>query len=340
LPILLQNIYIENMPRKPRIFVAGAVHHVMARGIDGKDIFADDEDRQLFLSYLSAGIFRLGYRCYAWTLMPNHYHLLLRANEKPLWQLMRPLNSNYGLHFNRKYQRRGYLFQDRYRSIVTQDQNYVEELVRYIHLNPIRAGLCTDLDELEEYAWSGHRVLLGRNNCDFQDTKDVLRRFGADLREARAAYRWYLDRGLQDSKDLLNIIRESNDGRASIHNTGSWIIGDREFVSKALTEDKLNRARLKRYAAMGWNSEKLCVEVARFMGVEVKQILRRSRGGAGSAARKVFGYVGYRLLGIPVKELANYLGICGPSLSEILDEGENIAKERGIDNLLSYLRPW
>ena len=327
------------MSRKPRIFVPGAVHHVMARGIDGKDIFSDEEDRQRFLLYLSSGIFRSGYRCYAWALMSNHYHLLLRASEIPLWRLMRPLNSHYGQHFNRKYQRRGYLFQDRYHSIVTQDQNYVEELVRYIHLNPVRAGLCADLNDLDAYAWSGHKFLMGRGECDFQDTKAVLRRFGADVREARAAYRWYLERGLQDSGELLTRIRESNDDRRSIHHTGSWVIGDQEFVARALTEDTLSRARLKRYTLEGWNPEKLCVEVARHIGIEVRQMLRRSRGGERSAARKVFGYVGNRLLGMPVVELARYLGVSGATVSIHLDEGETIARERGIDNLFSISVP-
>ena len=90
----------------------------MARGIEGREIFAVDED-------------------YAWVLMSNHYHLLLRSSDEPIGTMMRRLNSRYARYFSKKYNRRGYLFQDRYKSIATQDQNYIEELVRYIHLNPV-----------------------------------------------------------------------------------------------------------------------------------------------------------------------------------------------------------
>ena len=122
------------MARKARIHVPGVIQHIMSRGIEGKDIFADDEDRTTFLHILSESLSIAGHRCYAWVLLPNHYHLLLRSSEEPLGIMMCRLNSTYARYFSIKYNRRGYLFQDRYKSITTQDQNYVEELVRYIHL--------------------------------------------------------------------------------------------------------------------------------------------------------------------------------------------------------------
>ena len=139
------------MPRKARITVPGVVHHIMARGIDGRNIFIDNDDREMFLGLLGTGIHKNGYKCYAWTLMDNHYHLLLRISENPLAKMMRRLNSTYARYYNARYKRKGYLFQDRFKSIASQDQNYIEELVRYIHLNPIRAGICGTMKELEQY---------------------------------------------------------------------------------------------------------------------------------------------------------------------------------------------
>ena len=150
------------MPRKPRLSVPGALHHVMARGIEGRPIFKSDEDRLKFLSLLAHGIAKSGFKCYAWVLMENHYHLLLRANEMPLSSFMRPLNSRYAHWFRKKSQSRGYLFQDRFKSIATQDQGYIEQLVRYIHLNPLRAGICRTIAELDRYPWSGHSALVGK----------------------------------------------------------------------------------------------------------------------------------------------------------------------------------
>jgi len=128
------------MPTKKRIVVPGAIAHIMARGIDGRIIFKDDDDRSCFLSLLSESMVKTGYRCYGWVLMNNHYHLVVRCNDNSLDELMRTMNSRYAKYFNRKYTRRGYLFQDRFKSIITQDQHYLEELIRYVHLNPIRDG--------------------------------------------------------------------------------------------------------------------------------------------------------------------------------------------------------
>lgn len=101
--------------------------------------------------------------------MDNHYHLILRINEFPLGEFMRLLNGVYAQYFRKETKMRGYLFQDRYKSIVTQDQHYIEEMVRYVHLNPLRAGICTDLEELNKYKWCGHSVVMGESKWDVQN---------------------------------------------------------------------------------------------------------------------------------------------------------------------------
>ena len=131
------------MPRKARIIVPVAIHHIMARGNEGKKIFLIDDDRYFFLNNLEHQIQQSGYLLYAWCLMDNHYHLLLRVNEYPPGNFMRQVNGRYVQYFRKKTKTRGYFFQDSYKSIVSQDQYYIEQMVRYIHLNPIRAGICT-----------------------------------------------------------------------------------------------------------------------------------------------------------------------------------------------------
>jgi putative transposase len=124
--------------------------------------------------------------------MMNHYHVLLRANEFPLFSLLRPLNSKYARWFRKKNKSRGYLFQDRFKSLATQDQGYIEELVRYIHLNPVRAGVCATLDELDRFPWCSHAVYIGKRKQTFEDTKAVLKRFGHDSDVALRQYRAFL----------------------------------------------------------------------------------------------------------------------------------------------------
>ena len=129
------------MPRKARIDYPGLTHHIMARTFNDLLLFNDDEDRQQYLIQLSYRLIKIGFLCYAWCLMANHIHLLIKTNENPLWNLMKPLNSDYSRWYNKKYNRRGPLFFDRYKSIATQDQYYLEQLVRYIHLNAIRRNM-------------------------------------------------------------------------------------------------------------------------------------------------------------------------------------------------------
>ncbi|MBN1982253.1 MAG: transposase [Chitinivibrionales bacterium] len=137
------------MPRKARITVAGAVHHIMSRSIEGRNIFCDDSDRLVFMNTFGQQLMRSGYLLYAWCLIPNHYHLVVRINNFPVGYFMRLFNGHYALYFRKKIGGHGHLFQDRYKSIVTQDQFYIEESIRYVHLNPLRAGLCKDLDQLD-----------------------------------------------------------------------------------------------------------------------------------------------------------------------------------------------
>ena len=130
------------MPRQPRLDLPGFVHHIMARGIEGQDIFRNDADREAFLKRLSDGVDRPGGpQLYAWALMSNHFHLLLRSGEGLLSPMMRRLMTGHAVTYNLRYKRQGHLFQNRYKSIVVEEETYFLELVRYMHLNPVRAGV-------------------------------------------------------------------------------------------------------------------------------------------------------------------------------------------------------
>lgn len=246
-------IYIHTMPRKARLLVCGAFHHIMARGIDGRDIFTDAVDREKFLSLLGEGIQRHGHRLYGWALLSNHYHLLLKTSDSPLSEMMARVQSTYARYFNARFQRHGYLFQDRYRSIVTQDQNYVEELLRYIHLNPLRAGICKNLEQLDEYPWCGHGILVGTRQWSIQETDKVLLRFGTTIENGRQGYRLFLKKGLpcvSSQSPLIDAIRESNRGAEDMHDLHRWVIGDPAFMQQVFTTDTERRLRLARYDAM------------------------------------------------------------------------------------------
>ena len=129
------------MPRKAGIDAAGALHHIIVRGIERRKIFYDDADRDAFVTRLGQVLIETHTDCFAWALIPNHVHLLLRTGLTPIATVMRRLLTGYAVQFNRRHRRHGHIFQNRYKSILCQEDPYLKELVRYIHLNPLRAGL-------------------------------------------------------------------------------------------------------------------------------------------------------------------------------------------------------
>ncbi len=149
------------MPRQPRLDAPGILQHVMARGIERRKIFWDDKDRTAFLERFGVILEEAQTQCYAWALIPNHFHLLLRIGQTPLSTVMRRLMTGYAVTFNIRHRRSGHLFQNRYKSVICEEDPYLLELIRYIHLNPLRAKLVEDLKGLDNYLWTGHSVLLG-----------------------------------------------------------------------------------------------------------------------------------------------------------------------------------
>ena len=150
------------MPRQSRIDTAGALHHVICRGIDRQKIFTDQKDYLLFLNRLGDLLLETRTSCFACALIPNHFHLLLQTGNVPVSTMMRRLLTGYAVNYNRRHQRYGHLFQNRYKSILCQKDAYLLELVRYIHLNPIRAKLVSDYASLAAYPYCGHGILMGQ----------------------------------------------------------------------------------------------------------------------------------------------------------------------------------
>ena len=183
------------MPRSARLDVPNVLQHVMARGIEGREIFRDKRDREEFLRRLSEVMIKGKGQLFAWSLISNHFHLLLRPRGMPLATMMRRLLTGYAVWHNRRHARKGHLFQNRYKSIVVEEDPYFLELVRYIHLNPVRARMLGHLSELDRFPYTGHAVIIGHRAYGCQDVDAVLRWFGKRVGEARRGYRSLLRRG-------------------------------------------------------------------------------------------------------------------------------------------------
>lgn len=194
------------MPRKSRIDTPGALHHIIIRGIERKKIFQDDTDRDHLGDRLSGVLTEASTGCYAWAFLPNHVHLLLRTGTVPLATVMRRLLTGYAVTYNRRHRRHGPLFQNRYKSILCQEDPYLLELVRYIHLNPLRAKIVSDLSNLDTYPYAGHSIILGKRGNTWQDVDSVLAHFGRKVTDARRRYRAYVQAGIEKGRrpDLVS----------------------------------------------------------------------------------------------------------------------------------------
>jgi putative transposase len=185
------------MPRQSRLDTPGALHHVMGRGIDGIKIFRNKNDHEDFLSRLEHLCEKKTLSIYAWALMDNHFHLLVRTGKYSLSDSMRKLLTGYVVNFNRRYKRYGHLFQNRYKSILCEDDPYLLELTRYIHLNPLRAGIIKDMKELKRYERCGHSAIMGTIKRPWQDSETILAYFGKKRKVAIEKYEKFVEDGIQ-----------------------------------------------------------------------------------------------------------------------------------------------
>jgi len=236
------------MPRGPRLDEPGTLHHIIMRGIEKGSIVLDNADRGNFLRRMSTLAETTETVIYAFALMDNHVHILLRSGPSGISTFMRRLLSGYAQYFNKRHKRVGHLFQNRYKSIVCEEEAYFEKLVAYIHLNPLRAGLVDTVEQLSTYPWTGHAAIMNKIRYDWLDRSYVLGFFGSDDRSAKKAYLAYLfeEMGQQHETDLSGggLVR-SYGGWANVHSLrkkGQEALGDERilgtdsFVRKILEE--------------------------------------------------------------------------------------------------------
>lgn len=215
------------MARKPRIHIPSAFYHVMLRGNAGDDIFFSNEERRHFCSLLQDGVTRFSYRIHAFCLMDNHVHLVIQVGNTSLSTIMQNLTSRYTRWFNSRHKRIGHLFQGRFKAIMVDEESYLLELVRYVHLNPVRAGM---VNQLDEHHWNSNMAYAGDMTCSWLYTDEVLSMFSSNHDTARANFAQFMDEG------------ESVSHRPEFHGgeIDARILGDDRFAERVLCDDRAN----------------------------------------------------------------------------------------------------
>jgi len=181
------------MPRRPRFHTPSACFHVMLRGNEGNQIFFSDEDRIRLCLLIQQGVERFGHRIEAFCFMTNHIHLAIRVADVTISKIMHHLSFRYTQYINRRYKRTGHLFQGRFKSVLVDETKYLKELVRYIHLNPVRANIASDP---LSYAWSSHKAYMGIEEIFWLSKSVVLQSFHPNHDDAKLNYEKYVLKGI------------------------------------------------------------------------------------------------------------------------------------------------
>lgn len=285
------------MARKPRIHFPGAFYHVILRGNAKQNIFNGDEDILRFEDFLNQGLKKYDQRLCAYCWMSNHVHMVLQVSAVPLSKMMQVLSQRYTGWFNYRHDRVGHLFQGRYRAILVDGEGYLREVVRYIHLNPVRAEIVTDpLD----YAKSSHRAYMALEKArSWLSMEPVLKLFGRTQEAAGAAYRYFMGQRVPD--EHLALLRKGG--------SHGHILGDDAFAQKVQDLNQ-NGAAMSQTApvTLDITIDDLIARVAGRYEITPGDILSKSRGRSVVQARVVIAWIAADYTAHTLKDVAGHMG--------------------------------
>ncbi len=300
------------MARRPRVHFPTALYHVIARGNQRQDIFLGEKDFQKYLSLLSEYKSRYPFRLYAYALMRNHVHLLFEVEATPLSKIMQGLQFRYTQYFNMRYGKVGHLFQGRYKAILCEKDSYLLELVRYIHLNPIRSKVVKDP---EKYPWASHLRYLGKGKDDLIDEEFVLSQFGGTKGKARRRYRGFVLEGLGlGHQDQYYEVKDQR------------FLGEDEFIER-MESRKMKEGPVFYEIPI----EEIVKGVGNRIGIPRDRMYSRSRDRRGAYGRSLVGYLARKLSGYLVKDIGKHFRREPMTISQGITKVEDLLRrEEGL----------
>jgi putative transposase len=316
------------MPRQPRLDAPGALHHVMGRGIERTNLFRTDADRGDFVDRLAQLCLEGSLVVYAWSLLSNHFHLLVRTGRQPISRSMKKLLTGYVVNFNLRHKRSGHLFQNRYKSIICEEDPYLLELARYIHLNPVRAGMVRDVEQLRDYRWSGHSAIMGRVKQQWQDVNTILAYFGKG-KKAVEKYEEFVKEGAVQGR------RPELVGGGLLRSQGGWsqvlslrrkgikvgsderILGGDEFIQRLMSEAEERERETLRLGRKVPNLQTLAKRITKGEAIEESELRSGMRTREMVRARRLFCQLAIGRMGYPGAEVARFLGVTTSSANRL-----------------------
>lgn len=305
------------MPRKKRYFRQNSFHHVMFRGVNGENIFLDNRDKAKFCLLLQEACEKHGLTVHGFCLMTNHIHLILIPQIESFQSGIHAFAFRYAQYFNRRYKRRGYLFQSRFKSILVEDGEYLKKLIRYIHLNPLEAGL---VKQPQDYIWSSYRAYLEQDYYTWLETNAILKRFGVSREAAIQQLIDFTHRKIESSSDLALISKAFRKG----------VFGGEEFcASMHLGKVLSNNVKLD------ITLENLLTSICKKFEVTLEDLQSSSKEKKVVTARSTLAIITRKAKTWPLEDLARLLKKNSGTISRLASQAE-----KQLDSGLISIREW
>ncbi len=308
------------MARPWRIEYSGAIYHIMSRGVGKGEIFHNNDDYIRFLSYLEKAVEKFRIEIFAFVLMTNHYHLLLRTTEPNISKVIQWIQTSYSIFYNLKHRRSGHLFQGRFKAILVEDESYWINLSLYIHLNPVRARI---IDDVSKYEWSSyHDYIYSKKKNSWLDSDAVLKEYGEEKKGSKREYRKLLREISGKEKEFLEDLKYGA------------ILGSEEFIAWAQkkfidhTGKKDSELLLKKQVSDSGILNKVIEEIVSSYKIEKEDLLTRKRR-IPVEARDAGMYILKTKTGLKNREIGDVFGVSESAVNKAAQRiGDQIRKQK------------
>ncbi len=310
------------MATKPRVVAPNQYYQISSVGNTGYHILGCDTLKLFFLIQLANYLKKYELTCISWSLMDNHYHLVVKAGSNPTISIfMQTLNSVFAKNFNKMNNSFGSVFAKRFSSIVVQEGDNLKEIIRHVHLNPVRSGDCT-LENLDSYKWCGHAEIVNDKTDSIIDKTDLLNFFSGS--DQITEYKTYLAAPCKEVPDSVRTMQSSNKGSLDFHNSNFFVIGDADFAKKVFEQDRMRKARVAIYLRENLTLKNVAEKISIGIQFTDENIRMHGRLNEQSTFRQLFALYAHCHYEFRCTQIAQYLNITPSAVSMMISRCNRI----------------
>ncbi len=307
------------MSSKPRIIAPNLIYQVSSEGIKEIQIFGKEEIRMFFLDQLAETIKKYNCTCLSFSITKNQYHIVIKTGEESISKAIQRLNSVLAKKVNKLTGRQGVAFKSRFKSVIVEEGDFLKELIRFVHMEPVNKSECS-FDELKNYKWSSHSFLLRNDQNNLICIEESLKYFGS-----QKEYLEFMCSNLSGQNDkITEKFKNVNIGMQDFQKKDLWIIGKPEFIQDTLDKDRCRRLRIARHQSENVEIEGIHTAVENLLNLDIDAIYRQGRSNVNSTARELFVFIGKYRYDFTGTQLARYLKITESAISKMITRFNNI----------------